>query len=775
MQLVFLGDGARLNYKGFRSLIVIWMECMVRETAIGDLLVRSGIIDAAGLALARETQEKNGTSLSSALTALGLADEIGLAAAIAQSMRLEALGPELPVVPAEVAALLPCDFCRKRTVLPLSLQGKILRLALADPMDYSTIQDAEFRSGKRVLAVVASTAQIQTLIRNTYPEEVSANLDVLGMGGVQGEVETVGDSEIEVVDPAKLAKDTNMPPVVRLVNLILSGAAKNGASDIHMEPKETYLQVRYRVDGLLRDVLKVPRKQSDATISRMKIISGMDIADRRRPQDGRSRLKYEGERIDLRVSTLPTQFGEKVVIRLLDSKRAQVTMEQLGLTPENLHAFQSMLSRAQGMILVTGPTGSGKSSTLYTALNWVKSPTKNIITVEDPIEYQLDGVNQVQINTKAGVTFAAGLRSILRQDPNIILVGEIRDQETAGIALEAAQTGHLLLSTLHTNDAPGTISRLLDLGIEPFLIASAVIGILAQRLVRRPCPSCSVSQPPSADAIEKAGGASRLPANANWIAGRGCEECRQTGSKGRIAIHELLVVNDEVRELISRRASEHAIRKAARNNGMRTLIEDGILKAAQGLTTLEDVVRVVAADDAAAHKEEATKPDASSVPASVAQESELVPNEKPSPAVNEIGKQGEAVPKERVLVVEDSTTIASVVKYFLELEGFEVFVAKDGNSGLVSAGRDKPDVIVTDYNMPGMDGMAMVKALRANSATRGIAVLMLTSEDSVEKEAQALEAGVDDYILKPVEPRRLAARVRSLLARSQRGHTTVVQ
>src|SRR5437879_6874814 len=379
-----------------------------------------------------------------------------------------------------------------------------------------------------------------------------------------------------------------------------------------MEPKESHLQVRYRVDGFLREVMKVPKNQSDATISRMKIISGMDIADRRRPQDGRSRLKYEGKRIDLRVSTLPTQFGEKVVIRLLDNKRAQVTMEQLGLTAENKHAFQLMLSRPQGMVLVTGPTGSGKTSTLYTALNWVKSPAKNIITVEDPIEYQLEGVNQVQINTKADVTFAAGLRSILRQDPNIILVGEIRDRATAGIALEAAQTVHLLLSTLHTNDAPGTITRLLGLGIEPFLISSAVIGILAQRLVRRPCPSCSVPQPPSADAIEKAGGASRLPANAKWIAGRGCEECGQSGSKGRIAIHELLVVNDDVRELISRRASEHAIRKAAREAGMRTLLEDGILKAARGLTTLDDVVRVVAADDTAVHKEEATRPEAGS-------------------------------------------------------------------------------------------------------------------------------------------------------------------
>jgi len=773
------------------------MASTVKETAIGDLLVRSGIIDAAGLARAREAQQKNGISLSKALATLELADEQNVVAAIAQSLRLEALGPELPEIPADVAGLLPSDFCRKRAVVPLSLQGKILRLVLADPMDFSTIQDAEFRSGKRILAVVGGHTLIQSLIQQVYPEEAHLRLEVLFNADVQGEVETVGDSEIEVVDAAKLDKDTKMPPVVRLVNLILSGAAKNGASDIHMEPKENFLQVRYRVDGLLREVIKVPKSQSDAIISRMKIISGMDIADRRRPQDGRSRLKYEGKRIDLRVSTLPTQFGEKVVIRLLDSKRAQVTMEQLGLTAENQHAFQLMLSRTQGMILVTGPTGSGKSSTLYTALNWVKSPTKNIITVEDPIEYQLDGVNQVQINTKAGVTFAAGLRSILRQDPNIILVGEIRDQETAGIALEAAQTGHLLLSTLHTNDAPGTITRLLDLGIEPFLIASAVIGILAQRLVRSPCPSCSVSQPPGADAIEKAGGASRLPANAKWIAGRGCEECRQSGSKGRMAIHELLAVNDEVRELISRRASEHAIRKAARNAGMRTLLEDGILKAAQGLTTLEDVVRVVAADDGATHKEEATKPEASrsSAPrdgaatrqeepgqaaasnafARVGRESELGPNESLPSVGNEEGKPGKAQGKELVLVVEDSPTIASVVKYFLELEGFEVLVAKDGFLGLEAAKRDQPQVIVTDYNMPGMDGMAMVKALRAEVSTRCIAVLMLTSEDNVEKEAQALEAGVDDYILKPVEPRRLAARVRSVLARSQRRHPAVLQ
>src|SRR5580693_1792956 len=718
--------------------------------SVEDLLARAALIDSSGIERALEIQSKSGGSLSKILADLGL-----------------------PEVLPQPTGLLPMDFCRERLVVPLSLKGNSLLLAMVNPLDYPTVQDVTFRTGKEVIAVAASESAVLSLLGQTQSNTIeSQNIyEMLTSENPEGEI--VSDEETdEDIDAAKLAKDTKLAPVIRLVNLILSRAAKEGASDIHIEPKEKYLLVRQRVDGLLQEVFKVPKHLQDATVSRLKIISGMDIADHRRSQDGRSQLRFEGKRIDLRVSTLPTQYGEKVVVRLLDQKRAQMTMDQIDLTPDNLRVWQALLLRPQGMILVTGPTGSGKSSTLYTSLNWLKSGTNNIITIEDPIEYQLEGVNQVQINTKAGVTFASGLRSILRQDPNIIFVGEIRDQETAGIALEAAQTGHLLLSTLHTNDAPGTISRLLDLGIEPFLIASAVIGILAQRLVRRPCPSCRVSQPPSADAIEKAGGASRLPANANWIAGRGCEECRQSGSKGRIAIHELLVVNDEVRELISRRASEHAIRKAARNNGMRTLIEDGILKAAQGLTTLEDVVRVVAADDAAAHKEEATKPEVSSALAGVAQESELVLNE---PTVNEVGKPGEAVGKERVLVVEDSTTIASVVKYFLELEGFEVFVAKDGNSGLVSAKRDKPHVIVTDYNMPGMDGMAMVKAIRANPATRGIAVLMLTSEDSVEKEAQALEAGVDDYILKPVEPRRLAARVRSLLARSQRRHTTVVQ
>jgi type IV pilus assembly protein PilB len=744
---------------------------MSNDVITGEFLVRAGLIDSAALAQAREVQQKDRVSLAKALETLRLADGEAISAALADSLHLEFLRGDIPDILPELIALLPGDVCRKRRIVPLSLQANSLRLALVDPMDYSTIQDVEFRTGKRVVAVVATESYIQSLLDKFYPPNLTA--EALKAAALHGEMEPVEDSEFEVVDPAKLAKDTKMPPVIRLVNLILSGAAQGGASDIHMEPKETYLQVRYRVDGLLHDVIRIGKDQQDAIISRMKIISGMDIADRRRPQDGRSRLRYEGKRIDLRVSTLPTQFGEKVVIRLLDSKRATVTMQQLGLTAENQRTFEAMLSRAQGMILVTGPTGCGKSSTLYTALNWVKSPTKNIITVEDPIEYQLEGVNQVQINPRAGVTFAAGLRSILRQDPNVIMVGEIRDQETAAIALEAAQTGHPLLSTVHTNDTPSTISRLLDLGTEPFLISSAVIGILAQRLVRKPCHHCAISQPLANELIEKVGGLSHLPADGHWVVGRGCKECGESGYAGRMAIHELLLVTDEVRDLISRRAPDHEIRKVAKAAGMRTLLEDGISKAAQGLTTLDEVLRVVVTDGSVARGEgEPSRKGAAAPSVSGVDTSQNTDPEAPVISTEGnalVGQKG----KPRVLVVEDDGTISVVVKYFLELEGFEVLIAKDGASGLEMIRRERPRLVVTDCNMPGMDGMTMVKELRADPLTRDTVVLMLTSEEGIDKETEALAVGVDDYIVKPVEPRRLAARVKSVLARSKERQQSV--
>ncbi|MGD0965533.1 MAG: type II/IV secretion system protein [Candidatus Acidiferrales bacterium] len=734
---------------------------MNKSSAIGELLVRTALIDSSGLERALEVQSRNGGSLGKILADLGLADENAVCARIARELRLDCIGADLPeVLPAD-AGLLPTDFCHKHLVVPLGFKGNSLRVAMVDPLDYATIQDVRFRTSKEIIAVCASESAILALLGQPSSDALESQKTYEMLTSMTPEGEIVPEAETgDVIDAARLANDTKLAPVVRLVNLILSCAAKDGASDIHIEPKEKYLQVRQRIDGLLQDVFKVPKHLQDATVSRLKIISGMDIADHRRSQDGRSQLRFEGKRIDLRVSTLPTQFGEKVVIRLLDQRRSQMTMDQMDLTPDNLRILQGLLLRPQGMILVTGPTGSGKSSTLYTSLNWVKSATNNIITIEDPIEYQLDGVNQVQINSKAGVTFAKGLRSILRQDPNIIFVGEIRDQETAGIALEAAQTGHLLLSTLHTNDAPGTISRLFDLGIEPFLVASSLIGILAQRLVRRICSFCAAPQMPNAEAVRKIGGPEYLPPNGQWRAGRGCEKCARSGFKGRLAIHELLQVNDDLRELITRRAPEHEIRRMARAGGMRTLLEDGIAKAAQGLTTLEALLKVVAPDDIPTADAEAGK-DVSLPNNQTAAIRNMHPPVREAPGTIALKE------KARILIVEDDRTIASVVKYFLELEGFEVVVATDGLIGLETAKRLLPQVIVTDVNMPGMDGMAMVKALRSDGLTRDISILMLTSEESVESETQALALGADDYILKPVEPRRLAARVKALLARSK--------
>jgi type II secretory ATPase GspE/PulE/Tfp pilus assembly ATPase PilB-like protein/ActR/RegA family two-component response regulator len=712
---------------------------------VGDLLVRRGVIDAAGLARAIESRSVNGTTLGRALSDLGLADESVVASAIASALHLEFLGSPLPDVTAAAAALLPAEFCRKRGVIPLTLGTTVLRLAVSDPMDDSVVQDVGFRTGRKTVAVVVTQTAFDELCDRVYPREVATPYDMLSTASPAGEVEASTQGEYELLDPATVAKGTNLPPVVRLVNLILSDAASAGASDVHIEPHETLLQVRQRVDGLLHEVLAIPRHLQDATISRLKIMSGMDIAERRKPQDGRCQLRFEGRRIDLRVSTMPTQFGEKIVIRLLNPDKAVLPIEALGFSAENLRLLQSFLSRPQGMILVTGPTGSGKSSTLYTALNSIKSSTNNIITLEDPIEVQVDGVNQMQVNARAGVTFASGLRSILRQDPNVILIGEIRDQETADIALGAAQTGHLLLSTLHTNDATATITRLFDLGIQPFLIAASLIGIVAQRLVRRVCPACVAPQRPSDEAIEKIGGPSWLPPDGKWVAGHGCDECGQSGLKGRIAIHEVLAVTDEVRELISNRAAEHVIRKSAQRNGMRTLLEDGIDKAAMGLTTLDEVLRVVSFGDPSG-RVAGPKPSADGV----------------APAA----EGAPAVAGGRVLVVEDSPTIVQVVKYFLELEGFEVLVAENGLLGLEMALRERPDVIVSDVMMPGMGGVDMVKAIRADPGMANVRILMLTSEASVEAETEGLAAGADDYILKPVEPRRLAARVKALRARS---------
>jgi type IV pilus assembly protein PilB len=723
---------------------------MTSRAALGDLVVQQGVVDRAGLARAQEAPTTRSVSLGRTLSNLGLADEDSVGRAIAAGLGLEFHSQE-PSPAGEGPSLISPDFCRRRGVHVLDADGTQLRLAMHDPLDRALIADVELCTGRQVVPVVVTERWLERAQerRRAVREQGGAPVTPAGRDEASG-----GNRTYELQDP--MSANPSLPQAVRLVNAILADAMTAGASDVHIEPQDGNVQVRQRVDGLLRAVLTLPESQKDQTVSRLKIISGMDIAERRKPQDGRARVRFEGRELDLRVSTLPTQFGEKVVIRLLTPQPARLDLDQLDFTAENLRVVRQWLSRPQGMILVTGPTGSGKTSTLYAALGSITSTAANIVTLEDPIEFQVPGVSQTQINPRAGVTFASGLRSILRQDPNIILVGEIRDLETADVAFQAAQTGHLLLSTVHTIDAATTVTRLFDLDVPPFMVASSLMGVLAQRLVRRPCAACAMPQAPSVDVIERIGGPSRLPAGGDWRVGLGCEACGFTGFKGRLAIHELLQVTEDVRALIATRAAESAIRQAARRVGFRTMLDDGIGKAAQGQTTLEEVLRVVPADELA---EAATT--AAARPAPV----DPVPPAGPATAPSAPAAAPARGSRPRVLLVEDSPTIVSVVKYFLELDGFDVVVAEDGIRGLAAARRELPDLIVSDVNMPGMDGFALVQALRADPATGEIRVVMLTSEDSIERETQGLDAGADDYLAKPVEPRRLAARIKAVLGR----------
>jgi type II secretory ATPase GspE/PulE/Tfp pilus assembly ATPase PilB-like protein/ActR/RegA family two-component response regulator len=722
---------------------------------LGDLLIKAGVLDRAGVERVREVQKRDGGTFGRIAAALGLADERAVARAVASGLGLDYAEPQATPVPPAVAALLPADFCRKRKIVPLGADGRTLRVAMADPLDQGTLQDAEFRTGKWVKAAVAAESDVAEALGRLYPETDarSVDYDLLESVSPEGAVEEAPGQDYEVVDPGQLARDVRLPPVVRLVNMVLTDAAKAGASDVHIEPQDDGLQVRHRIDGMLIDILRIPNHLKAPVVSRLKIIAGMDIAERRKPQDGRSRLRLGDQRVDLRLSSLPTNFGEKVVVRLLATTRGVDDLERMEMAPDLLARFATLLDLPQGMVLVTGPTGSGKTSTLYASLNRIRTRAKNLITVEDPIEFQVPGVSQVQINTRAGVTFAAGLRSILRQDPDIVMVGEIRDRETAAIAVEAAQTGHLLLSTLHTNDAPSSISRLLDLGVEPFMVAASVTGILAQRLVRRVCGECAVERDPSDEVLRHA--AIPPPPSPAWKAGRGCDACRQSGYRGRLAIHELFVVDDAIRDLVGRRAPEHELREAARRAGMRTLLEDGMRKAAAGLTTLDEVVRV-----APRYEERAPARPADG-------RRDAGADTAPQPEAAAGPPAGAAGARARVLVVEDSPTVVTVVRYFLELEGFEVLVAEDGLAGLATARRERPDVIVSDVQMPGLDGIALTEALRGDEATRDAGILLLTSETSLESETRGLQGGADDYLAKPVEPRRLAARVRAVLARRQ--------
>ncbi|HEY4706277.1 MAG TPA: type IV-A pilus assembly ATPase PilB [Thermodesulfobacteriota bacterium] len=561
---------------------------------IGELLLRERLITPDQLKKAIDEQKKSGGRLGFNLTKLGYITEKDLTAFLSRQYGIPTIDLSAQEVDHEIVKLIPEDVAQKYQVIPVSRTGSTLVVAMADPSNIFAIDDIKFLTGYNVEPLVASDSAVKSAIEKYY-ESTDMGLEGVLTEFDEGEMEVIKDEE--EVDLSDLKKAVEDAPVVKLVNLILIDAIKRGASDIHIEPYEKHFRVRYRVDGVLAEVMKPPMKLKNAIVSRIKIMSNLDIAERRLPQDGRIKLKLsKNKEMDYRVSVLPTLFGEKVCCRLLDKANLQLDMTKLGFEVKALKDFMDAIHKPWGMVLVTGPTGSGKTTTLYSALSELNKISENISTAEDPVEFNLMGINQVQMHEDIGLNFAASLRSFLRQDPDIIMVGEIRDYETAEISVKAALTGHLVLSTLHTNDAPSTVNRLLNMGIEPFLVSSSCNLILAQRLARKICKDCKAKVQISEKALLDLGLTREEASKLEVSKGSGCATCGGTGYKGRIALYEVMPFTDLIKDLVLNGASSAEIKKAAIRDGMKSLRMSGITKAGEGVTTIEEVLRVTMAD-----------------------------------------------------------------------------------------------------------------------------------------------------------------------------------
>jgi type IV pilus assembly protein PilB len=600
---------------------------------LGEILVRENLITSQQLREALEYQRTNGGRLGSNLIKLGIISDDVITAVLSRQYGVPSINLELFQIEEETIKLISHEVALKYTVLPISKVGATLTLAMADPTNVFAMDDIKFMTGLNVEPVIASESSLQIAITKYYSSskaievvmngnddfgKIAAKLARNGNGN-KGKVDerildsdlnvslekfkfepTIGE-ELEVVnddeeiDLASLAQASEDAPVVRLVNVLMVDSLRRGASDIHVEPYEKDFRIRFRIDGVLYDVMHPPMKMRDALLSRLKIMSKLDISEKRLPQDGRIKIKVKidnrSRELDFRVSTLPTLFGEKIVLRLLDKDKLMLDMTKLGFEAESLELFQRNISKPYGMVLVTGPTGSGKTNTLYSALQALNTPETNIMTAEDPVEFNLPGINQVQMKEQIGLNFAAALRSFLRQDPNIVLVGEIRDFETAEIAIKAALTGHLVLSTLHTNDAPSTISRMVNMGIEPFLVATSVNLIQAQRLIRRVCKDCKEEVHVPVEGLIEIGFSPEEAPEIKSYKGKGCPTCNGTGYKGRVGLYEVMEVTDELRELIIIGASAIELRRKAIELGMITLRQSGLYKLREGITTIEEVVK----------------------------------------------------------------------------------------------------------------------------------------------------------------------------------------
>ncbi len=711
-----------------------------------------------------------------------------LVAAVAKRFRMKVA--DLATVSQQARELVPETLARRYRILPLSISDSVLDIATADPLDFDCERTLAFALGRTVRMSIGSPRRIADRTDEIYrPENVIEKIleNVQGTYDVESIDETADEADLDIN-----ASRAGERPVIQLVDRILAEGIQSRASDIHLEPEESGVAVRYRIDGVLRQVMVLPKAAGVPLVSRVKIMAQLDIADRLRPQDGRARVAVSGNRVDLRVSTLPASQGEKVVIRILDQRSTILSLDALGLLPDEHQRIMELLQAREGIVLVTGPTGSGKTTTLYSMLRTVQGRGVNIVTVEDPVEYRLQGIVQVQINEKAGLTFPAALRSILRQDPDVILVGEIRDKETANIAVQASLTGHLVLSTLHTNDAASAVTRLVDIGIESYKIAAALKGVVAQRLMRRLCTHCrelAVGQVP--DRLQK-----YFPERGTLYRAVGCPECSMTGYRGRLAIDEVLHATDEVERRIAGNESVERINDAAREGGMRSLWESAVDHVRKGETTVEELLRVLEApQEGTSRSGGSSRVTTAEVPAvetpaaktatptfddddgpsapSVSRRRSSTRHSNPATFTGDsfelVGDEKLQRPAaKRVLLVEDEEALRRVMKDLLEREGFVVHEAGDGVLALDEVDRLAPDLVVLDLNLPRLDGYGVLSHLRARPATQKLPVIVLTAKGDEDSEVRVFEYGASDYLTKPFRARALSARIHSLLDRKSK-------
>jgi len=665
---------------------------------------------------------------------------------------------DLSRVDPSLAQGVPEQVARRFNVVPLALTDSYLEVATANPFDIDAEKVLAFATGREVRMHLGAPSKIRERLDDLYRNDDIVNRLLAGISG-DFEVKELKDEE----EAAASAEQASQRPIIRLVDMLLADGVASRASDIHVEPIEGGVAVRYRIDGVLRQVMKIPRNAGLPLISRIKIMSGLDIADRLRPQDGRARVSVNGQPVDLRISTLPASLGEKVVIRILNQRATVLSLEALGMLPDECQAVSRMLGFKEGIILVTGPTGSGKTTTLYSAIRLIQGEGVNIVTVEDPVEYRMgENIVQVQVNEKAGLTFASALRSILRQDPDVVLIGEIRDQETAQIALQASLTGHLVLSTIHTNDAASAVTRLVDMGMESYKIAAALRGVIAQRLMRRLCGICR--EPDTGDLPEAA--ARFIPRGTTLYRAVGCADCAMTGYRGRFSIVEVMTISADLERRIGEAAPADRIARVAHAAGMRSLWDSGLQHVIAGETTLEELLRVTEVP------EEGTgaRPSAPIVfratpPAAPAEATDLLNLELVD---DEAGSGAAAADRGRgtcVLLVEDEDQLRRVMKDLLEREGYTVAEARDGVQALDQVDRLAPDVVVLDLNLPGLDGYSVLQRIRSRPATHNIPVVVLTAKGDEDNEVRVFQLGADDFITKPFRARALSARLEAVLGR----------